>query len=103
MPQRRLIGLIAAGLLVTSGLLLWSEAESAAHVQARAACLRIGVTMGAVWLAYPRLQRLPAWLLGGVLMLAVVVAVRPRLLPLAAVLLVVMLIVRPRGGGGRSR
>jgi len=96
MTQRNVIGIIAVALLILSLALILSGPASAAQEQFSAACLRIGVTMGALWFAYPRLKKLPGWLMTAVLALAVVIALRPKLFPLAAVLIVVLLIVRPR-------
>jgi len=97
-----MIGIIAVGLLVSAVVLMIGEFEGAAVVQLRAACIRVGVAMSALWFAYPRLGRLPGWLITSLLALTLVVAVRPRLLPLAAVLGVVLLIVRPRRPSARQ-
>jgi hypothetical protein len=45
-------------------------------------CLRVGLVLGATWLAYPQLsrvaERFPPWLIGGFLLGALVVLIRPR-------------------------
>ena len=94
--NRTAIGMIALVLLTASVGLWVADWQGAAQVQFRAACLRIALAVGALWFAYPQLQRLPGWLIGALLSLAVVVAVRPRLFPLAVVVGLMLLVLRPR-------
>ena len=49
---------------------------------ATSVCLRVGLVLGAIWLAYPQVEeltaRVPPWLVGCVLLALGVVIVRPR-------------------------
>ena len=65
-----------------------------------AACWRVGPVMALLWLAHPQLARVPAWLiLVGIalLFLALVFARQPRVLVMAAAVLLVIMRLRPRG------
>jgi hypothetical protein len=59
-----------------------------------AACLRVGVVLGALWLAYAELSRVPArvWMAATAALL--VLALRPRWWPVALVVFVAMLLLR---------
>ena len=61
-----------------------------------AASVRIGLVMAALWLAHPQLVKLPAWLPNIILVAAIVVALRPRLIVIAVPLLLLLLWLRPR-------
>jgi hypothetical protein len=49
-----------------------------------------------LWLAHPQLSRMPSWLFGVAVALAVVVALRPKLIVLAVPLVVILWLVKPR-------
>lgn len=92
--QRTILGILAA-ILIIGGSVLWLSSQSSTGLSAIAgACLRIGVVLGAIWLAMPNVThlfaRVPPWLLFATLAIALVVAVRPQsammLLPILAVL-----------------
>jgi hypothetical protein len=57
----------------------------------RAACSRVGWTMGALWLALPQLVRLPGWLLKAIAIIAVICAYKPRIALFAVPLLIAYL------------
>lgn len=59
--------------------------------------------MAAAWLAQPQLARLPLWLLAGIMIGLVVIALRPRLFLLAFVILLAVAVLRPRNRGGNPR
>jgi len=93
--NRPLVGILAIVLLAIGGVLLvWRPIESEAFTSA---FVRIGLVLAALWLALPDTRR-PAsrWLMIGVLLLAVLLAIRPKLIPLAVVILIAMAILRPR-------
>ncbi len=85
--------MFALGLLATA-LLMWATAPAGEFV--RNTCLRAGLVLGALWLAYPQLVELFARFspstIFGTLALLMVLIIRPKavvyLLPLVAVLLV---------------
>jgi hypothetical protein len=101
--QRHTLGILAAMLLV-AGIVLgvgpWKQ-ETVELVQA--AGLRVGLLLGAGWLAYDDLSRLPPWLLPLWIGMIVVVAWRPRLFPLALVVGAALLLLQPRRPGSRHR
>ena len=93
--QRHALGIISLISLTAAvyGLVKYGISDGQTSVFA-SACLRIGLVLGAVWLAYPQLIKLrggtSGWfiaLLGGI---ALCIAVRPRL---AVVLVPIMLIL----------
>lgn len=89
--NRTAIGIIALVLLVGgAGLLIW-PLDWDGNQALTAACLRVGIVMGAIWLAMPQLARLPGWLIQAVVVVAVVCAYRPRLALFAVPLLLAYL------------
>ncbi len=62
MSRRTKLGLIAIALFVLAGVLKLLESTSPLAAEGWGACLRIGVILGAFWLAYPDLARLPVWI-----------------------------------------
>ena len=99
------IGAIALLLLTLAGYLAWQEFTSP-HAdnqpdQWLGAFVRMGIIMGAVWLAWPELRKLSPWLLGLFMVLLpitlVVVTRWPRYLPYFLVGGIVLYILRPRG------
>jgi len=94
--HRPTIGIIAL-VLLASALLLWLRPLDWGGQQALlAACVRVGVVMSALWLAHPQVSRLPAWFLPTLLVAAIVVAIRPKLIVLAVPLIIALCILRPR-------
>lgn len=92
--QRRKIGIIAIVLLCAAALLpLWPD-RSAALWQAQAACLRIGLIMGAWWLAYDELQRVPKWLAVAIPAAILLAAANKRFFPIALILIIVAVVVK---------
>lgn len=94
-----MIGIAAIALLaISAALFLFSDADAldSGWQQLTAACLRVGLTMGALWLAWPQLERLPSWLIVGVFTGLVLLALRPKLFPVALVIAIGVSILRPR-------
>jgi hypothetical protein len=99
------IGAIALLLLSLAGYLGWQEfygqQPDDQPDQWLGAFVRMGLIMGAVWLAWPDLRRLPPWLLGLFMVLLpitlIVIARWPRYLPWFLVGGVVLYVLRPRG------
>jgi len=96
---RRRIGLAALAFLgAAAGLYLFAPAGSAG-AQMYPGSLRIAAVLGAVWLALPDLDRWSNQLfLAGILGLAVVVALWPKLFFIAAGVLILVALLRPRLG-----
>jgi hypothetical protein len=109
--NRTLVGLIALACLVTAGAMFFvSRSESGADTpwgseMWRAGFTRVGLVMGAFWLALPSRHRDAAWanvspamFLGILAGIAAVAVPRLRfLLPILAVLGVVDYVLKPRG------
>lgn len=79
MDRRRLIGVLALLLLLCGVWHAWARPASYAWQPVAAGCLRVGLLLLAVWLAYAELQRVPSWLWGTMLCGLVLIAWRPRL------------------------
>jgi hypothetical protein len=70
MSRRTKLGLAALVLLLAAGLLKLLEPTGPFAAEGWGACLRVGVILGAVWLAYADLARLPMWALPAIALLA---------------------------------
>jgi hypothetical protein len=86
-PRRVLVLIIAVGLLVVSGWVTWRYGQAGSAKFAAAATGRIGLVMGALWLAWPSLRRPARWLPPGFAVIGVitlgVLAAQPRLIIVA--------------------
>ena len=98
------IGVITLLLFSLAGYLMWQEFASPQADrdpdQWLGAFVRMGIIMGAVWLAWPELRKLSPWFLGLFMVLLpitlIVIARWPRYLPYFLVGGVVLYILRPR-------
>ncbi|MEX0792185.1 MAG: hypothetical protein WD045_03560 [Pirellulaceae bacterium] len=82
--------LIAAGFYIAGG-------ETAIRVpEMQGALFKVGLVMAAIWLAYPNLKRLPAWLAVGCCVGAILIAIHRRLALFVIPLLVLAWFLRPR-------
>ncbi|MCG8648279.1 MAG: hypothetical protein MI861_00515 [Pirellulales bacterium] len=84
---RRTMVLIVAALLLAGGIVSWWYGQGAQAKLVTAAMGRVGLVMGALWLAWPSLRRPARWLppgmaVAGVLTLAILAA-QPRLVLVA--------------------
>ena len=94
--HRPTIGIIAL-VLLASAVLLWLRPLDWGGQQALlAACVRLGAVMSALWLAHPQVSRLPGWIVPTVLVAAIVVAIRPKLIVIAVPLIIALCVLRPR-------
>lgn len=101
--QRPAIGIIALVLLFAGAGLYFGGGGSQAALTWAAGCLRIGMVMAVTWLAHPQLSRLPLWFFGLLLACVVAVALRPKLLIAAVVVLIAAVILRPRKRESRAK
>ena len=94
------IGIVAI-LFLSSGIALriwplpWDSNEAI-----MSACTRVGAVLAVLWLAFPQIDQLPAWILAAVIITLVVIAFarRPWLVLLAIPLVLAVWWLRPRGG-----
>ena len=61
MPRRTKIGLLALVLVLAAGVLKLLDSTGPFAAEGWGACLRVGIIMGAIWLAYADVARLPLW------------------------------------------
>jgi hypothetical protein len=92
--MRPALALIAITLLAVGGLLLILKID--VEGQIGGSCLRMGIAMGLAWLAEPQLRRLPRWLPFAVIGLALLLAVRPKLVPIGIFIVAALWLLRPR-------
>jgi hypothetical protein len=83
--NRTALGLIALFLLLIGGITLWTRGPADDSTTPFAAgCLRVGLVLGALWLALPQimsfLARTPRWLLTASAIGLIIGAVKPWLL-----------------------
>ena len=85
-------------MLLVGGVVLWiwPPEEEGYRQLAEPAFWRVGALMAVLWLAYPDVHRMPAWIWTAVPVLIVVLAVRPRWFLFAVPILIVLAILRPR-------
>ena len=85
--RRTLLLVLAIGLLLVCGIVSWRFEQSGSARLIAAATGRIGLLLGALWLAWPSLRRPAKWLPPGVAVLGVVIlavlAAQPRLIVVA--------------------
>lgn len=95
--HRPTVGVLAVLLVFAGFAAPQFDLDPALAKQLQAACWRVGLLLGAVWLAHPVLWRLQSgpvmWALA---VLVVVLAIRPRLFPLAIGVLLAFALLRPR-------
>jgi hypothetical protein len=96
-----MIGIISVILLV-GALALWIWPSQASwYVPFWSACCRLGPFMAVLWVAYPEVRRMPAWLVAAIPLLIVLLAVRPKLFLIALPVVIALAILRPRARPGR--
>jgi len=106
--HRPTVGIISLVLLLSCAALWIFSPPWDITEPLKGATLRLGLMMGALWLALPQLEGVPGWMLKMVSASAMIIAVRPRAALLLLPLLLVYLITRPRhkrsqGADSRAR
>ncbi|OHB85736.1 MAG: hypothetical protein A2V98_18310 [Planctomycetes bacterium RBG_16_64_12] len=84
-------------LLGAAALWIW-PLEVSWHEPLKAACSRLGPFLAVLWLAYPEVKRLPAWLLATIPLLVVILAVRPKWFLIALPIVIALVLLRPKPG-----
>lgn len=107
--RRHLIGILSLVLLAGAALFLVFPPQSVMTTEWQAACGRMGLLLGLLWLAWPQAVRLPRWLLIAVPLAAMVLVLRPKYFLFAVPMVVLvavavsMLMPRPARGKAPSR
>jgi hypothetical protein len=102
--RRQAIGIIAIVLLLAAAALcIWlpDQADEGLTLGALGAFVRVGAVMAALWLAYPDVKRLPAWLLAVIPLLLVILAWKPRWFLYALPIVIALVILKPRARARR--
>ena len=90
--QRIILGVVA-GIMLLFGVVSYLLFP-AANPAVTAILIRVGTVLGVIWLAFPQLktmgQRLPVFMVGGLLGALVLMAARPNLFKVAAGLMVLL-------------
>jgi hypothetical protein len=76
--NRWLIGAISVVLLTVGALLAVWPIAGDYDAAFQGACVRLGILMGAIWLAYPQARRIPPWIALAVLAAVAAIAIRPK-------------------------
>ena len=93
--QRRwLLGVVAALLLVAGACIVYAEPWGGEALAMGSACLRVGIVLGATWLALPELQRIPKWMFVSLLVAVVIVVWRPPTVVIVAPALLLLWALR---------
>jgi len=100
--QRHLIGVL--GLVLIGGAIYYLivPPTSEFHLMSEAACRRMGILCVLLWLAYPEVKKLPAWLALSVPFVTAVVVFRPRYALVLVPLVLMILFLRPKSRGKTS-
>ncbi len=101
--RRHAIGAMALVLLVGAAVLQVRAPTNPVMLDLESACLRIGLVMAVLWLAYDHLTRVPAWLWFTLPVFLFALARRPQWLLFLVPLAIALAILRPRSSSRRPR
>ena len=96
--RRHLLGILSAVLLLTgiTGVAIYGVGDGRSSMWA-SVCMRLGLLLGAIWLALPQLMQLSgrtsAFLLTALMVLGSIIAVRPRTVVVLGPLLLILAIL----------
>lgn len=101
------VGIIALILLIAAGVLFFWK-DNPLGEGALAACVRVGLVMAAIWLAFPRLHTINWWLLAIVVVVLFAVAgssspVLKMLCIFAGLVVIALMLPRLKGAGNRKK
>ena len=99
--NRTALGLIALLLLIIGGITLWTRGPADDSTTPFAAgCIRVGLVLGALWLALPQivvfLSKTPKWLLTASAIGLIIGAIKPMLLLIIVPVLGVLWFLGPK-------
>ena len=93
--RRLFLGVCSIVLIISAIVLLLQENQSSTTRVTAGGCMRIGLLLGAIWLAWPQVadvtQNVPAWMGWTLLGSFVVVVSRPRLIVLVGPLVLTLI------------
>ena len=96
--RRHGFGLFAIAFVGVAVALYFSGGSDDNSAWVTAICARVGLLLGAIWLALPQLaqvaERMPPWLTGGILLVGLMTAIRPRAIVYVLPLLAGMLLLQ---------
>ncbi len=93
--QRRFtLGVLAALLLLAGAFIVYAEPWEGEAKAMGSAFLRVGIVLGATWLALPELQKVPKWMFVSLLIAVVIVAWRPPTVVIVAPALMLLWALR---------
>jgi hypothetical protein len=101
--RRHAIGIIALVLLAGALVLMIRSDPGPMAQEGTAACLRIGILMVFVWLAYDQLSRVPRWLWFTFPPLVVMLAIRPKWAIYLVPVLFLLALLKPKAKTGGTR
>ena len=90
------IGIIALVLLLGAAAIWIWPLEWSMQDALLGALVRVGAVMGALWLAYDDVKRLPPWIVAVVPLLLLTLAVKPKWFLIALPIVIALAILRPR-------
>ena len=101
--MRRHVTGIVAFLLLSLGayFLIWPPSAGQGQLLS-GACIRLGMVLFAIWLAYPQVQKIPRWMYGLVLLAAAVVLVFPKAIIYIIPAMPAIWFLRPRNAENRA-
>jgi len=96
--RRHLLGVFGLLLCLTAFILWWFYNADGSMQMYLSICLRAGLVLLAIWLAFPQavaiLSRYPPWVIGMTVICGFLLVVRPRLIIIIGPLIAAMLIVQ---------
>ncbi len=75
--RRWLLGVLALLTLVAGAIIVYAEPWGGDAKPMGSACLRVGIVLGAAWLAQPELEKIPKWMFMSLLVAVVIICWRP--------------------------
>ncbi|RCS55954.1 hypothetical protein DTL42_00760 [Bremerella cremea] len=93
---RNQIGIVALVMLVAAAGIWLFHGDDSAYLPIQGSLLKVGLVLGAVWLAFPQLSKLPIWLATFAVGSVLVVVLFKKAAIVVIPLLVVVWLLRPR-------
>jgi len=94
--MRRLAFGILALIFIAIGVYFGFQPPDGIEQWLHAVLIRIGLVLGAAWLAYPELSCIPKWLYGVLAVAIVIVMIRPKLIIIVAPVVVAIWMFWPK-------